>query len=202
MSTVLLCIEVDAVGDSDEDLNVINSMIREQDYNNSNILTTNLDNIVTAIDVQEELYQTAVGELYKLSQPQYSFSTEIDNLYSLEEFQCYHDDFNVGNYIRAGFEIHEELFDNAFIKLRLMSVTFNPLEISSQDMSVEFSTMTKELNGLSDLASIIGDNTSYSSGNSSGSSSTGGSGTYGNNDANVQMSNNMINALSLMINAR
>ena len=180
---------------TEKDLNVINSMIREQDYNNSNILTTNLDNIVTAIDVQEELYQTAVGELYKLSQPQYSFSTEIDNLYALEEFQCYHDDFNVGNYIRAGFEIHEELFDNAFIKLRLMSVTFNPLEISSQDMSVEFSTMTKELNGLSDLASIIGDNTSYSSGNSSGSSSTGGSGTYGNNDANVQMSNNMINAL-------
>jgi hypothetical protein len=178
---------------TEQDLNVINSMIREQDYNNSNILTTNLDDIVTLIDAQEELYQAANEELYKLSQPQYSFSTDMENLYALEEFQCYHDDFEVGNFIRAGFEIHEELFDNEFIKLRLMSITYNPLDISSQDISVEFSTMTKELNGVSDLASLFGEYSSSSSGSSSGASSSGG--TYGNNDANVQMSNNMLNAL-------
>lgn len=178
---------------TEQDLNVINSMIREQDYNNSNILTTNLDDIVTSIDAQEELYQAASEELYKLSQPQYSFSTDMENLYALEEFQCYHDDFEVGNFIRAGFEIHEELFDNEFIKLRLMSITYNPLDISSQDISVEFSTMTKELNGVSDLASLFGEYSSSSSGSSSGASSSGG--TYGNNDANIQMSNNMINAL-------
>lgn len=178
-----------------KDLDVVNSMIREQDYNNSNILTTNLDDIVTSIDAQEELYQVASEELYKLSQPQYSFSTDMDNLYALEEFQCYHDDFEVGNFIRAGFEIHEELFDNEFIKLRLMSITYNPLDLSSQDISVEFSTMTKELDGVSDLASILGVNNSSSSGSSSGSSSSSGGGTYGNNDANVQMSNNMLNTL-------
>lgn len=180
---------------TEEDLNVINSMIRETDYSNPNILTTNLDDIVISIDAQEELYQVASEELYKLSQPQYSFSTDMDNLYALEEFQCYHDDFEVGNFIRAGFEIHEELFDNEFIKLRLMSITYNPLDLSSQDISVEFSTMTKELDGVSDLASILGVNNSSSSGSSSGSSSSGGGGTYGNNDSNVQMSNNMINAL-------
>lgn len=177
---------------TEKDLNVINSMIREQDYNNSNILTTNLDDILTSIDAQEELYQAASEELYKMSQPQYSFSTDIENLYALEEFQCYHDDFEVGNFIRASFEIHEELFDNNFIKLRLMSITYNPLDISNQNLSVEFSTMTKELNGVSDLASLLGENSS--SFNSSSSSSSSG-GTYGNNDANVQMSNNMINAL-------
>ncbi len=180
---------------TEEDLNVINSMIRETDYSNPNILTTNLDDIVISIDAQEELYQVASEELYKLSQPQYSFSTDMDNLYALEEFQCYHDDFEVGNFIRAGFEIHEELFDNEFIKLRLISITYNPLDLSSQDISVEFSTMTKELDGVSDLASILGVNNSSSSGSSSGSSSSGGGGTYGNNDSNVQMSNNMINAL-------
>lgn len=177
---------------TEKDLNVINSMIREQDYNNPNILTTNLDDILTSIDAQEELYQAASEELYKMSQPQYSFSTDIENLYALEEFQCYHDDFEVGNFIRASFEIHEELFDNNFIKLRLMSITYNPLDISNQNLSVEFSTMTKELNGVSDLASLLGENSSSS--NSSSSSSSSG-GTYGNNDANVQMSNNMINAL-------
>lgn len=180
---------------TEKDLNVIKSMIREQDYNNSNILTTNPDDIVTSIDAQEELYQAAVEELYKLSQPQYSFSTDMENLYALEEFQCYHDDFEVGNFIRAGFEIHEELFNNEFIKLRLMSITYNPLDISSQNLSVEFSTMTKELNGVSDLASLLGENSSLTGSSSSGSSSSGNGGTYGNNDANVQMSNNMINAL-------
>lgn len=180
---------------TEKDLNVINSMIREQDYNNSNIFTTNLDDIVTSIDAQEELYQSASEELYKLSQPEYSFSTDMDNLYALEEFQCYHDDFEVGNFIRAGFEIHEELFDNEFIKLRMMSITYNPLDLSSQNMSVKFSTMTKELDGVSDLASLFGENSSSSGSSSSGSSSSGSGGTYGNNDANVQMSNNMINAL-------
>lgn len=180
---------------TEKDLDVINSMIREQDYNNSNILTTNLDDIVSSVDAQEELYQAASEELYKLSQPQYSFSTDMDNLYALEEFQCYHDDFEVGNFIRVGFEIHEELFDNEFIKLRLISINYNPLDISSQNMSVEFSTMIKELDGVSDLASLFGESSSSSGSSSSGSSSSGSGGTYGNNDANVQMSNNMINAL-------
>lgn len=177
---------------NEQDLNVINGMIREQDYNNPNILITNLDDIVTTVDAQEELYQDATEELYKLSQPQYSFSTDMDNLYALEEFKCYHDDFEVGNFIRAGFEIHEELFDNEFIKLRLMSITYNPLDLSGQNISVEFSTMVKELNGISDLASMIGEKNSYSSNNSSSSSSAS---TYGNNDVNVQLSNNVLNAL-------
>ena len=50
--------------------------------------------------------------------PQYSFQTELDNLYALEEFQSYHDSFDIGNFIRVGFEIHEELFDFNFRKLR------------------------------------------------------------------------------------
>lgn len=175
---------------TEKDLNIINSMIREKDYNNSNILTTNLDDIVSTLDVQEELYQAAIEELYTLSQPQYSFQTELDNLYALEEFQSYHDDFNVGNFIRVGFEIHEELFDFDFRKLRLISIEYNPLQ-SDENLSIEFSTMIRNLEGVSDLASLLGETSS----SGSSSSSSGGGGTYGNNDANVQMSNNMLNAL-------
>ncbi len=173
-----------------KDLNIINSMIREKDYNNSNILTTNLDDIVSALDAQEELYQAAIKELYILSQPQYSFQTELDNLYALEEFQSYHDSFDIGNFIRVGFEIHEELFDFNFRKLRLISIEYNPLQ-SDENLSIEFSTMIRNLEGVSDLASLLGETSS----SGSNSSSSGGGGTYGNNDANVQMSNNMLNAL-------
>ena len=176
---------------NEKDLNIINSMIRERDYNNSNILITNLDDIVSTIDAQEELYQTAIEELYTLLQPQYSFHTELDNLYALEEFQSYHDSFDVGNFIRVGFEIHEELFDIDFIKLRLISIEYNPLQ-SDENLSIEFSTMEKGLDNVSDISFLIDKDSSSSSG--SGSSSSG-KGTYGNNDANVQISNNMLNAL-------
>ncbi len=178
---------------TDKDLDIINSLIKEEDYDNSNILITNLDDIVTTVDAQDELYQSATEELFKLSQPQYSFSTEMDNLYSLEEFQAYHEHFDIGNFIRAGFEVREDISDVNFIKLRVISLEYNPLQ-SSENLSVEFSTMTKGLNGISDLAFILGESDSPSS-SSSSSSGSGSGGSYGNNDVNVQMSNNMINAL-------
>lgn len=175
------------------DLKIINSLIKEEDYNNPNILITNLDDIVTTVDAQEELYQSAMEELFKLSQPQYSFSTEMDNLYSLEEFQAYHEHFDIGNFIRAGFEVREDISDVNFIKLRVISLEYNPLQ-SSENLSVEFSTMIRGLDGISDLAFILGESDSSTSPSSS-SSGSGSGGSYGNNDANIQMSNNMINAL-------
>lgn len=177
---------------TEKDLNVINSMIREKDYNDPNVLITNLDDIVSTINAQEELYQAAIEELYILSQPQYSFQTELDNLYALEEFQSYHDDFDVGNFIRVGLEIHEEIFNFDFRKLRLISIEYNPLQ-SDENLSIEFSTMERGLENVSDMSFLIGKDNSTLSGGSS--SSSGGGGTYGNNDANVQMSNNMLNAL-------
>ncbi len=177
---------------TEKDLNVINSMIREKDYNDPNVLITNLDDIVSTINAQEELYQAAIEELYILSQPQYSFQTELDNLYALEEFQSYHDDFDVGNFIRVGLEIHEEIFNFDFRKLRLISIEYNPLQ-SDENLSIEFSTMERGLENVSDMSFLIGKDNSTLSGGSS--SSSGGGSTYGNNDANVQMSNNMLNAL-------
>lgn len=175
-----------------DDLIIINSMLREKEYSNEHIITTSLDDVVSTVDVQEELYQEAIKELDKLAQPQYSFRTELDNIYSLEEFKAYREPFDVGNFIRVGLEIHEDLYDNNYIKLRLISISYNPLEIS-EDLSVEFSTMTRSLNTVSDLAFLLDSQSSSSGGGTSSGSSSGG--TYGDNDANVQISNNMLNAL-------
>lgn len=179
---------------TEKDLNVINSMIREDEYTNDNILITSLDDIVTTIDVQEELYQSAIEKLYEISQPQYSFHTELDNIYALDEFQYYQKSFEIGNFIRVSLEIHEEICDNKFIKLRLVSITYNPLE-SDENLSVEFSTIVKAINGISDLGYFLGKNNSSSGGSTSSGSSSSSDGTYGNNNANVQISNNMLNAL-------
>lgn len=179
---------------TEKDLNVINSMIREDEYINDNILITSLDDIVTTIDAQEELYQSAIEKLYEISQPQYSFETELDNIYALDEFQPYQEPFEIGNFIQVGFELHEEIYDNNFIKLRLSSITYNPIEVS-ENLSVKFTTMTKYMNTINDLAYLIGENKASSSGGSSSGSSSSNGGTYGNNNANVQISNNMLNAL-------
>ncbi len=178
---------------SEKDLCVVQSMIRTKHYSNDCILTTNLDDPVSVVDRQEELYQSALEELYKISQPQYSFKTELDNLYVLDEFKEYRETLDIGNFIRVGLEIQEELHDNDFIKLRLISITYNPLEINTQ-LSIEFSTITKSLNGIDDLDFLLNNMTS-SSGSSSSSSASSSNSTFGNNDANVQISNNMLNAL-------
>ena len=175
-----------------EDLNVIKSLLRTKEYSNENIITTNLNDAVSTVDIQEDLYQCALEELDTISQPQYSFSTELDNLYAIEEFKEYREPFNVGNFIMVGLETHEYLYDNNFIKLRLMSISHNPFDVG-EELSIEFSTMTKTLNTISDLAFLL--DKQLSSGGSSSSSSSSGSSTYGNNDANVQMSNTMLNAL-------
>ncbi len=182
------------LGIDEKDMNVINGMIREQEFSDENIITTSLDDIITTVDVQETLYQSAVAKLHELSQPQYSFHTELDNLYALDTFKAFQKPFDIGNFIRVGLEIHEELCDNRFVKLRIISISHNPLQ-ADENLSVEFSTMTKALNGINDLAFLLGSESGASSGGSSGAGSGTGGGTYGNNDANVQISNNMLNAL-------
>ena len=176
---------------TEKDLAVMNSLIREQEFHDDTILTTSLDDLVSTADVQEELYQFAAAKLYEISRPQYSFRTELDNLFSLEEFKACREPFQIGNFIRVGLETHEELCDNNFIRLRLISVSYNPLQ-GDENLSVEFSTMTKSLNGISDLAFLLDSENSSSAASSSGASS---GGSYGNHDTDVQLSNNMLHAL-------
>ncbi len=176
---------------TEKDLAVMNSLIREQEFHDDTILTTSLDDLVSTADVQEELYQSAAAKLYEISRPQYSFRTELDNLFSLEEFKACREPFQIGNFIRVGLETHEELCDNNFIRLRLISVSYNPLQ-GDENLSVEFSTMTKSLNGISDLAFLLDSENSSSAASSSGASS---GGSYGNHDTDVQLSNNMLHAL-------
>lgn len=173
---------------SAENLYLFHLLANEADYSNKNIVTTNLDDIVTMIDVAEALYQDANTHLDIVSRPQYAFRTTIDNLFALEEFAPMREDFAIGNFIR----LVPDLFRDDSVKLRLISIELNPLQ-NTGDISVEFSTMTKSLSGVTDLTFLFGDGAAGSS--SSSGSSSGGGGTYGKNDAEIQIANNMLNAL-------
>lgn len=171
-----------------ENLKLFLLLANETDYSNQHIVTTNLDDVLTRIDIAEELYQDASAHLDIASRPQYAFRTTMDNLFALEEFAPMREAFAIGNFIR----LQPDLFCDESVKLRLISIELNPLQ-DTGDISVEFSTMTRSLSGVSDLTFLFGE-ASPGSSRSSGSSS-GSGGTYGKNDANIQIANNMLNAL-------
>ena len=175
-----------------ENLKIFYLLTSESNYENANILTTNLDDVVTTIDKQEELYQDAIEQLFTLSHPQYSFRVGIDDLFHIEEFEPLREFFEIGNFVR----LQTDMYKDIFVKLRLISIERNPFS-SSSDVTVEFSTMTKSLSGLSDFSSLF-DNSISSGGTSSTSSSSSSGGSFGTNNAEIQIANTMLNALLSM----
>lgn len=176
-------------GFTEEELEIMYTLVREADYNNNNILITSLDDIATTVDAQEELYQDATTALYERSRPQLTFEVGMDNLFAIQEFQCMADSVDLLNFIRVSIGLYKD----EFVRLRVTEIEENPL-IVDDEMTIKFSNMTYTLQGVNDLANLFGSmNGTSTSGSSAGSSS--GSGTYGNNDAEIQIANNMLNAL-------
>ena len=135
-------------GFDESDYVTINNLFYDMDYQNNNIITTSLDTTVTTIDVQETLYQDAIEKLSEVAQPQYTFTSEMDNLLNLEEFKSWYGDFVIGNYIRLGIR------DDYSVKLRIISRSWNPCEISP-DLSVEFSNMITSRSGRNDFTHVF-----------------------------------------------
>lgn len=178
------------------ELSILKSLSHEADYSNENILTTNLEDVVAVINTQEELYNDASKKLFEKSRPQYSFSTSLDNILALNEFAPLKEQLALLNYVYLRYG----LYDDETIKLRIVSMTFNPY-IKSEDFTLEFSNMTYTYDGISDFYYLFEDNDKGgSSSGGSTSSKSGGGGTYGTNDAEITLSNNMLNALLKNVN--
>lgn len=126
---------------------------REDKYSNGNYISDGLTN-AGIIENAKKLLQAASDELYKLSNPQYTISTEMNNLLALDEFKPLKDYFSVGNWIRM--EI-----DGRIYKLRLLScqISFEDL----QSVQVEFSTAEKTVTGYNDIQDIINSASSIAS---------------------------------------
>lgn len=133
---------------SDDEHIIYNTLIHDQTYTNSNIVSTLIDSTLDTIKVQETLYQDAIDKISELSQPQYTFTTEMDNLLRLEEFKCWRSSFVLGNFVRLGIR------DDYSVKLRLIGRTWNPCAITP-DLTVEFSNMITSRSGRNDLTQIL-----------------------------------------------
>ena len=118
---------------------------REDKYSNSNYISDGLTN-AQIIDKAKEFLEVAKKELIKSSEQQYTLSATLYNLLVMNEFKEIVNYFELGNWIRVK-------VDGVLYRLRLIGYTINFDNI--QTIDVEFSTLTKVDDIMSDVNSIL-----------------------------------------------
>ena len=133
---------------TDAEKKIIDTLGHETDYTNNNILTTSVDTTITTIEMERELYDDAVSKLSEVSQPQYRFSVDLDNLLNIPEFEGWKERFQLLNFFRLGIR------DDYSVKLRMIGYSYNPCEITDE-LNIEFSSMITSRSGRSDLTDLL-----------------------------------------------
>lgn len=118
---------------------------REDKYSNDNYISDGLNN-AELFKKAQEFFEVAENEIYKSAELQHSISTTLNNLLAIKKFKPLVDSFKVGNWIRIQ-------VDDKVYKLRLLEygINFGNFE----NISVEFSDVTKIKNGITDVESIL-----------------------------------------------
>jgi hypothetical protein len=120
---------------------------REDKYSNDNYVSDGLNN-VELFKKAQEFFEVAQNEIYKSAELQHSISTTLNNLLAIDKFKKFKlvELFNVGNWIRVQ-------IDDRIYKLRLLEygIDFGNFD----NISVEFSDVTKVKNSVTDVESIL-----------------------------------------------
>lgn len=133
-------------------------------YTNSNMFLTNSDDSVTAIDEQLKLLTAAQEDLDIASQPQYTYTSSLDNFLALYEYKNYIENLNIFDFLYLGTR------DDYAVKLRCMSLSYNPLSMDNS-LQITFSNMLKSASGRNDFSYLLDSSTGGSKSSSSGSNS-------------------------------
>lgn len=132
-----------------KELRTLSRLYRDTDYTNNNMFLTSSDDQVTAIDEQLKLYDAAVEDLEISSQPQYIYSTDLENFLSMYRYKQYTDHLELGDFLYLGTQ------DDYVVKLRLISLSYNPLSMDN-DLRIEFSNMVKTGSRRYDTTYLLG----------------------------------------------
>lgn len=119
--------------------------LREDEYTDDNFVITDVDTEDDRIETLEALLDAGYVELNKLSEPKLSFTTDIANVFALDEFSPIVNQFQLGNMIKI------ELRPDYIKKSRLMEI-----EINFQDLN-DFSVTFGDLLSIRDEADIHAD---------------------------------------------
>ena len=118
---------------------------REDKYSNENYISDGLNN-AELFEKAFEFFDVAENEIYKSAELQHSISTTLNNLLAIPKFKDLVKSFNVGNWIRVQ-------VDDKIYKLRLLEYKINFDDFNN--ISVEFSDVTKIKNGITDVRSVF-----------------------------------------------
>lgn len=118
---------------------------REDAYQNDNYISDGLSNS-EILSKAEELLEVAQKEIVKASELQVDLSTDVGNIWTIDEFKDVLDQWKCGNWIRV-------ICDNDIYKLRLLNYTIKDSDFSK--ISCDFSSVMKISNGISDLKSVL-----------------------------------------------
>lgn len=142
---------------TEDELLVFDSLLKDTDYTNSNILTTSIQTVDETYETEYELLEDSEDKLSEVSQPQYKFTVNMDNFFRIEgyenwvkEFQPSTEEPSLGmlKFIMVGIR------DDYAVKLRVVGYRWNPCEVTS-DLTIEFSNMVTSRSGRTDLTEIL-----------------------------------------------
>ena len=161
-------------GFSKEELSELYHITKQTPYTNENIFTTNQDSLTDIVTTQSELCRVALEELQTYSIPQTIYSTSLDNFISASGMELHAETLDYGSFIWLG------LRDDYYVKLRVMSISYNPF-LFDNNFSLSFSNMIKSTSNRDDFMQILGS-----------SSNLGGESSRNNVSGNLQLSDDNI----------
>lgn len=118
---------------------------REDTYQNDNYISDGLSNS-EILAKAEELLTVAQKEIVKASELQVDLSTDVGNIWTIDEFKDVLDQWKCGNWIRV-------ICDDDIYKLRLLNYTIKDSDFSK--ISCDFSSVLKVSDGISDIKSVL-----------------------------------------------
>lgn len=118
---------------------------REDTYQNDNYISDGLSNS-EILSKAEELLEVAQKEIVKASELQVDLSTDVGNIWTINEFKDVLDQWKCGNWIRV-------ICDDDIYELRLLNYTIKDSDFSK--ISCDFSSVLKVSDGISDIKSVL-----------------------------------------------
>ena len=146
MSVIIDALSMEA-NFSEEQLKELTTFIREEELSTENYVITSVMTDEERFAMLEDFLEYGERELAKKATPQLTFNADLLNLFAMEEFNSWHEDFNVGNYI------HVSLRDNYLVKAKLLNITFDFLDYSN--FSVTFGNVMRSGGKLIDITDAI-----------------------------------------------
>lgn len=118
---------------------------REDTYQNDNYISDGLSNS-EILAKAEELLEVAQKAIVKASELQVDLSTDVGNIWTIDEFKDVLSQWKCGNWIRV-------ICDDDIYKLRLLNYTIKDSDFSK--ISCDFSSVLKVSDGISDIKSVL-----------------------------------------------